>query len=49
LKNIEAKVDAEVKEAVKFAEESPYPDPKELYDDVFSTPTKGVLVWEWNF
>lgn len=48
LKAIDAKVEEEVKEAVKFAEESPYPEPGELYEDVFSTPTKGVLVWEWK-
>ncbi|MGB9725577.1 MAG: thiamine pyrophosphate-dependent dehydrogenase E1 component subunit alpha [Fervidicoccaceae archaeon] len=48
LRAIDAKVEEEVKDAVKFAEESPYPESKELYEDVFSTPTKGVLVWEWE-
>jgi pyruvate dehydrogenase E1 component alpha subunit len=37
----------EIEEAVKFAEESPWPSKEELLEDVFSTPTKGVLVWQW--
>ncbi|MCJ8208230.1 pyruvate dehydrogenase (acetyl-transferring) E1 component subunit alpha [Mucilaginibacter sp. RS28] len=32
---IEAKIKAQVDEAVKFSEESPWPDPSELYDDVY--------------
>jgi pyruvate dehydrogenase E1 component alpha subunit len=32
---IEEKVKAQVDESVKFAEESPYPDPSELYKDVY--------------
>jgi pyruvate dehydrogenase E1 component alpha subunit len=32
---IEAKVKAMVDESVKFAEESPFPDPEELYNDVY--------------
>lgn len=32
---IEAEVDQEIKEACKFAEESPYPDESEAYEDVF--------------
>ncbi len=47
LEKIWEKVKKEVDEAIKYAEESPWPDPKELTEDVFSTPTKGVLVWEW--
>lgn len=35
LKEIEKKVKAQVKEAVDFAEESPYPDPSEIYTDVY--------------
>lgn len=35
IEGIEAKVKAEVDEAVKFSEESPWPDPSELYDDVY--------------
>jgi pyruvate dehydrogenase E1 component alpha subunit len=42
------RVSNEVEEAVKFAEESPYPSPEELYDDVFAKPTQGVLVWRWD-
>ena len=33
---IKASVDAEVAESVKFAEESPQPDPEELFDDVLA-------------
>jgi pyruvate dehydrogenase E1 component alpha subunit len=32
---IDNKIKAIVEESVKFAEESPYPDPKELYKDVY--------------
>jgi len=35
IEGIEAKVKAEVDEAVRFSEESPWPDPSELYDDVY--------------
>src|SRR5262245_23108863 len=35
---LEQKVRAEVAEAVRFAEESPDPDPKELYTDVYANP-----------
>ncbi|MDT7862986.1 MAG: thiamine pyrophosphate-dependent dehydrogenase E1 component subunit alpha [Vulcanisaeta sp.] len=42
------RVSNEMEEAVKFAEESPYPSPEELYDDVFAKPTQGVLVWRWD-
>ncbi len=35
LKEIEAKVKKQVAECVKFAEESPLPDPSELYKDVY--------------
>ncbi len=34
-KKINDKIDAEIEEAVKFAEESPYPDPQEALDDLF--------------
>jgi pyruvate dehydrogenase E1 component alpha subunit len=37
----------EIEEAVKFAEESPWPTKEDVVEDVFSTPTKGVLVWQW--
>lgn len=36
---IEEKVKALVEESVKFAEESPYPDPSELYEDVYCDPS----------
>lgn len=35
LKNIDVKIKAEVEESVKFAEESPYPDPSEAFKDVY--------------
>ena len=35
IKAIQAEVKAKVEESVKFAEESPYPDPSELYKDVY--------------
>ena len=35
---IEAQVKEQVEKAVKFAEESPLPDPKELYTDVYASP-----------
>ncbi|WP_188603462.1 thiamine pyrophosphate-dependent dehydrogenase E1 component subunit alpha [Vulcanisaeta souniana] len=42
------RVSNEVDEAVKFALDSPYPGPEELYEDVFARPTNGVLVWRWE-
>ncbi len=36
LQRIDAEVTAQVEEAVKFAEESPEPDPKDLYRDVYA-------------
>lgn len=38
IETIDEKVKALVEESVKFAEESPYPDPSELYEDVYSDP-----------
>lgn len=35
LKKIETKVKDQVKEAVKFAEESPFPDTAEMYNDIY--------------
>ena len=35
-KKIEESVEKEVQRAVEFAKESPYPDPKEAYTDIFS-------------
>ena len=36
--DIEAQVKEQVEKAVQFAEESPLPDPKELYTDVYANP-----------
>jgi pyruvate dehydrogenase E1 component alpha subunit len=38
------RADAAVEEAAQFAEESPNPDPDELYDDVVSDGT-GAIAW----
>jgi len=35
---MEKKVDDIVNESVKFAEESPFPEPEELYKDVYAEP-----------
>jgi pyruvate dehydrogenase E1 component alpha subunit len=35
---MEKKVDDIVMESVKFAEESPFPEPEELYKDVYAEP-----------
>lgn len=49
-----AAVDKEIKtitdNAVKFATEAPFPDPKELYTDVMTTPTtvRGRSLLEHN-
>ena len=37
-KKIEAEVKEQVEKAVRFAEESPLPDPKELYTNVYANP-----------
>lgn len=41
---IDEKVKALVEESVKFAEESPYPDPSELYQDVYSEPGYPFII-----
>jgi pyruvate dehydrogenase E1 component alpha subunit len=38
IEEVEARVKALVDESVKFAEESPYPEPDELYKDVYAEP-----------
>lgn len=38
---IETEVKEQVEKSVRFAEESPLPDPKELYTDVFSNPIES--------
>ena len=35
---IEAKVKLEIEEAVEFARNSPFPEPEDLYDDMWATP-----------
>ena len=36
LKAVEKEIKAQVEEAIQFAEDSPLPDPKELYEDVYT-------------
>jgi pyruvate dehydrogenase E1 component alpha subunit len=36
--NIESQVKEEIERAVRFAEESPEPDPSELHKDVYANP-----------
>jgi len=38
LETIEARVKALVQESIEFAEQSPYPEPHELFEDVYSEP-----------
>lgn len=44
VETIEGNVKALVEESVKFAEESPYPDPDELYKDVYAEPNYPFLM-----
>ncbi len=43
LEKIQKRVKKEVDDAVKFAEESPFPDASELYEDVYSEPDYPFL------
>ena len=38
LKKIDDKIKKEIEEAVEFADESPYPDPEEMYNDIYIEP-----------
>jgi len=38
LDEIDRKVHEEVDDSLRFAEESPLPDPKELYTDIYANP-----------
>src|SRR5690606_26471528 len=44
IKEIEDWVKKEVEESVQFAENSPYPDPKELYEDIYQEPNYPFIV-----
>ena len=35
---MDAQVTQEIEEAVEFARQSPYPDPSELFEDMFANP-----------
>lgn len=39
---IEVQVKEQVEKAVRFAEESPLPDPQELYKDIYADPIDPV-------
>lgn len=40
----EARVKALVDESIQFAEESPYPEPEELYKDVYAEPNYPFII-----
>ena len=35
---LEEEVKAQIEDALEFARQSPYPDPSELFDDMFANP-----------
>jgi pyruvate dehydrogenase E1 component alpha subunit len=41
---VEAWVKKEVEESIEFAENSPYPEGKELYEDVYQEPNYPFIV-----
>ena len=44
LETIDQKIKAEVEASVKFAEESPYPDPSEAFKDVYAEPDYPFII-----
>ena len=44
IKEIDDWVKNEVKESIEFAENSPYPEGKELYEDVYKTPDYPYII-----
>ena len=38
VEQMDAQVTQEIEEAVEFARQSPYPDPSELFEDMFANP-----------
>jgi len=38
IKQIDDEVHEQVEKAVRFAEESPFPDPEEVYTDIYANP-----------
>ena len=44
IEEIDAWVKNEVEESVKFAEESPYPDADELYEDIYQEPNYPYII-----
>jgi pyruvate dehydrogenase E1 component alpha subunit len=45
--SITDRVKKEIEAAVDFAEKGSWPTKEDLLEDVYSTPSKGVLVWQW--
>jgi pyruvate dehydrogenase E1 component alpha subunit len=46
LERLEAEVAAQVREAVRFAEESPSPGPDAIWDDVYASPDDPAMIRE---
>lgn len=44
IEEIDAWVKNEVEDSVKFAEESPYPDADELYEDIYQEPNYPYII-----
>jgi pyruvate dehydrogenase E1 component alpha subunit len=44
ISDVEAWVKKEVEESIEFAENSPYPEGKELYEDVYQEPNYPFIV-----
>lgn len=44
IEKLDEKIKAIVEESVKFAEESPYPEPDELYKDVYAEPNYPYII-----
>jgi len=40
IKKIQEEIEKEIEEAVSFAKESPFPDPQDIFEDVYAR--KGV-------
>jgi pyruvate dehydrogenase E1 component alpha subunit len=46
LERLEAEIGEQVREAVRFAEESPDPSPESIWDDVYASPEDPAIVRE---
>jgi TPP-dependent pyruvate/acetoin dehydrogenase alpha subunit len=43
-RKVAAEVEAEIDDAIKYAEESPFPAPEELYKDVYAPESPELVV-----